>query len=145
MELSENAKLTLSRGKVKLRVLRSGMYQQITFDVKVVSSGNIEYNELFTNRTIDISELKRIADEIGLPIAAQNAIVFPEGTSSNDFKIREKEYHIAEETNEVKTEELIEEKSNNIESQNNNSKTQEANKEGSSQNSSETSNNDKNQ
>ena len=61
------------------------MYQQITFEIKEVISGNIQYPELFTTRLIDISELTRIANETGLPVAAQNAVAFPEGTSASDF------------------------------------------------------------
>ncbi len=79
------AKDIIKRGSVKLRILRSGMYQQITFDVKEVKSGNVFYNELFTNRMIDVSELTRVANEVGLPVAAQNAIAFPEGTTMQDF------------------------------------------------------------
>ncbi len=65
--------------------MRSGMYQQITFTVKRVQHGNILYVELATERQIDTSELSRVADEIGLPIEAQNAKAFPKGTSSVDF------------------------------------------------------------
>ncbi len=61
------------------------MYQQITFDVKEVRSGNVQYKELFTNRMIDVSELTRVANEVGLPVAAQNAVAFPEGTTMQDF------------------------------------------------------------
>ncbi len=85
MELSNLAKNIIKHGSVKLRILRSGMYQQITFDVKEVKSGNVQYKELFTTRMIDVSELTRVANEVGLPVAAQNAVAFPEGTTVQDF------------------------------------------------------------
>ncbi len=85
MELSNKAKEVISRGSIKIRVVRSGMYQQLTFIVKRVREGNIEYPELFTGRQVDISELKRIANEIGLPVEAPNGHAFPTGTSAIDF------------------------------------------------------------
>ncbi len=85
VELSSRAKEIIARGSIKIRVVRSGMFQQMTFTVRKVKHGNIEYIELATDRQIDMSELSRVADEIGLPIEAQNAKAFPKGTSSVDF------------------------------------------------------------
>ena len=65
--------------------MRSGMYQQITFAVKRVTHGNIVYVELATERQIDMTELSRVADEIGLPVEAPNGKAFPKGTSAVDF------------------------------------------------------------
>ncbi len=86
MELSDKAKEVIRRGSIKIRVVRSGMYQQLTFVVKRVKEGNIEYPELFTGRQVDISELKRIANEIGLPVEAPNGHAFPTSTSAIDFR-----------------------------------------------------------
>lgn len=85
MELSQRAREIISRGTIKIRVTRSGMLQQMTFTVKRVQHGNILYVELSTQRQIDMSELSRVADEIGLPVEAPNGKAFPKGTSSVDF------------------------------------------------------------
>ncbi len=62
------------------------MFQQLTFKVRRVHLGNITYAELHTDRMIDISELNRIAAEIGLPVESQNGKAFPKGTSASDFQ-----------------------------------------------------------
>lgn len=85
MELSSKAKDAIARGSLKIRVVRNGMFQQLTFSVKRVQLGNITYVELASDRQIDISELSKIADDIGLPVEAQNGKAFPNGTSSTDF------------------------------------------------------------
>ena len=85
LELSGKAREAISRGSIKIRVVRSGMYQQLTFLVKRVKEGNITYLELFTERQVDISELKKIANDIGLPVEAPNGHAFPRGTSAIDF------------------------------------------------------------
>ncbi len=86
MEVSESAKAIIKQGSVKIRVVRSGMYQSMTFTVKKIAMGNIIYSELFIARQIDISELQRIAQETGLPIEAQNGKAFPKGASASDFQ-----------------------------------------------------------
>ncbi|MDE1768651.1 MAG: hypothetical protein KGH64_00890 [Candidatus Micrarchaeota archaeon] len=80
------AKQILARGSIKIRVVRSGMFQQLTFAVKRIKHGNIEYTELMTDRQVDISELTRIANEVGLPVEANNGKAFPNGTSAVDFQ-----------------------------------------------------------
>lgn len=85
-ELSDYAKQILRSGEIKIRVTRSGMLQQLTFRIKRVRIGNIEYAELFTERMIDTAEIMRIAKEIGLPVEAQNGKAFPEGTTASDFQ-----------------------------------------------------------
>lgn len=87
VELSENAKKAVRNGSVKVRVLRSGIYQQITFTVKRESMGGINYLELFTERIIDISELLKVANYIGLPVQAPNGKAFPKGTAAADFQV----------------------------------------------------------
>ncbi|MEM0094481.1 MAG: hypothetical protein QXF41_02330 [Candidatus Micrarchaeaceae archaeon] len=85
MGLSKAAEYALKHGSIKIRVKRSGMFQQITFKVKRVSEANIVFTELFTERIIDTSELLRVASEIGMPVEAPNGRAFPAGTSASDF------------------------------------------------------------
>ncbi|MDE1861053.1 MAG: hypothetical protein KGH72_05065 [Candidatus Micrarchaeota archaeon] len=85
MELSAKAKQAMSIGSMKIRVLRNGMLQQLTFRIRRVTQANITYTELYTERLVDISELTRVANEIGLPVEAQNGKAFPNGTSAGDF------------------------------------------------------------
>ncbi len=86
MGLSGRAQEVIRQGSVKLRVNRSGMFQQITFTVRKVKLGNIEYVELFTDRIIELAELAKIAEEVGLPAEASNGRAFPKGTAATDFK-----------------------------------------------------------
>jgi hypothetical protein len=85
MELSSKAKEAIARGSFKIRVVRSGMLQQLTFCVKKVTLGNVTYIELATERQVDLSEITKIANDIGLPVEAQNGRAFPKGTSATDF------------------------------------------------------------
>ncbi len=78
-------KEALRSGSVKIRVMRSGIFQQMTFVTKKVRAGNIEYMELFIGRVIDTGEIIRLANEFGLPVEAQNGKAFPEGRSASDF------------------------------------------------------------
>ena len=86
MNISEKARDAIIKGSLKIRVTRNGIIQQITFTVKRVALGNVTYAELATERLIDISELSRIADDMGLPVEAQNGRAFPKGTSATDFQ-----------------------------------------------------------
>jgi hypothetical protein len=86
LELSEKTKSIIKNGSVKIRVVRSGMYQQMTFMVRQVKLGNLIYTELYTDRQVDITELTRVSNEVGLPIEAQNGKAFPKGTSATDFQ-----------------------------------------------------------
>lgn len=86
MKISEKAKEILRQGSIKLRVSRSGIYQQITFTTKSVSTGNINFIELHTDRTIELSELAKIAEESGLPVEAPNGRAFPKGKGATDFQ-----------------------------------------------------------
>ncbi len=85
MQLSAKAGDAIRRGSLKIRVVRNGMFQQLTFTVKRVQLGNVTYVELATDRQVDLSELTRVAEEFGLPVEAQNGRAFPEGTSATDF------------------------------------------------------------
>ena len=85
MELKPQAKQAMQNGSIKIRVKRSGMYQQLTFHIKKAVMGNVSFVELFTDRIVDTSELLKASEELGLPIEAPNAKVFPKGTSAQDF------------------------------------------------------------
>ncbi len=85
MEISAKARDAIAKGSVKIRLVRSGMFQQLTFEVRRVQHGNINYVELATARQVDLSELQRIAEDIGLPVESQNGRAFPQGTSMTDF------------------------------------------------------------
>jgi hypothetical protein len=85
MELSKKAMQIIKDGETKIRVMRSGMYQQLTFKIKRVKAGNEEFIELFSNRVIDTSEIIRIANDVGLPVEAQNGRVFPTSKAAKDF------------------------------------------------------------
>jgi hypothetical protein len=85
--LSEIARNIIAEGSIKKRVTRSGMLQQMTFRVRKVIAGDVQYVELFCDRTIDMSELVRLANETGLPVEAQNGKAFPNGTSAIDFQM----------------------------------------------------------
>ena len=86
MELPRLGQEALRMGRIKIRVMRSGMIQQMTFTVKKAKAGNIEYTELFSDRQIDMSELLRVANETGFPVEAKNGKAFPEGKSASDFE-----------------------------------------------------------
>lgn len=86
MNLSPKAEEILKHGMAKLRVKRSGIYQQITFRIRNAKFGNIEYVELFTERIIELTELASIADEIGLPVEAPNGRAFPKGKGAADYQ-----------------------------------------------------------
>ena len=85
MEIGETARNALAQGSIKVRVKRSGMLQQMTFTVKKVPLGKDYFIELFLDRVIDISELQRLANEIGLPVETQNGKAFPVGRGAKDF------------------------------------------------------------
>lgn len=85
MQLSYKAQDAIKRGSLKIRVARNGMFQQLTFRIKRNQMGNITYVVLATERQVDISELMKIAEEIGLPVEAQNGKAFPKGTAATDF------------------------------------------------------------
>ena len=85
MALSETARNVLLQGSIKVRVKRSGMLQQMTFIVKRIPLGKDTFPELFLDRVIDISELQRVANEIGLPVETQNGKAFPTGKAAKDF------------------------------------------------------------
>lgn len=84
-ELSWKAREAIKKGSIKIRVCRSGMFQNLTFTIRKTNMGNVSYTELFTERIIDASEISRITNEIGLPLETKNGKAFPNGTTAADF------------------------------------------------------------
>ena len=85
IELSETARKIISDGSVELKLKRAGMFQFQTFTVKRVKHGRDSFVELFLDKVIDMSELKRLSNELGLPIEVQNGRAFPDGRGASDF------------------------------------------------------------
>lgn len=83
--VEESVKKILRDGRIKVRVKRAGMLQFQVFVVKRVKAGKEQFAELFLNRVIDIAELQRLANELGLPVEAENGRAFPEGKGARDF------------------------------------------------------------
>ncbi len=85
MAVDERAKGIIKEGSIQVRVKRTGMYQLITLRVKRVQLGQEKFAELYFQRVIDRTELQRLANELKLPIEAENGRALPEGTSPKDF------------------------------------------------------------
>jgi hypothetical protein len=85
MELGETAKGIIKAGSKQVRVKRAGMYQFQTFTIKRIKHGNESFVELFLDKVLDMSELIRLANELGLPVESQNGRAFPPGTGAKDF------------------------------------------------------------
>ena len=83
--VSEKAAMIIKEGRARIRVLRSGMWQYQVFVVKRVQAGQDTFVELYLNKVVDMSELTRVANEIGLPIEAENGRAFPAGKGAKDF------------------------------------------------------------
>jgi len=83
--INDYAKRVLQEGSVRIKVKRFGMLQFQVFKVKRVRLGNSDFPELFIDKVVDMGELFRVANEIGLPVEAENGRVFPKGTTANDF------------------------------------------------------------
>ena len=83
--IDEKALRTRKDGSVKVRVKRSGMYQVITLRFKHIPMGKDYYVELFFDRVLEMPELKRVANEMMLPVEAENGRAFPEGKGAGDF------------------------------------------------------------
>jgi hypothetical protein len=85
MELSETAKRIINDGSIQVKLKRAGMFQNQTFMIKRIKHGRESFVELFLDKVIDISELHRLSNELGLPIEVQNGRAFPEGKGAGDF------------------------------------------------------------
>ena len=87
MKLSPKAEEIVRRGSRKIRVTRSGMGQQVTFRIRQQAFGSLTHIELYTDKSIERTELVKIAYETGLPVAASNGRAFPEGKGVTDFAV----------------------------------------------------------
>jgi hypothetical protein len=83
--IDDKVKKILQDGSVKIRVWRTGMLQLQTFTVKRVKIGQSEFVELFLPKILDRSELQKVANEVGLPVEAENGRAMPEGKGEKDF------------------------------------------------------------
>ena len=82
---NEKAKEIIRSGSVSIRIKRAGMLQFQTFKVKRIALGKETFVELYLPKIVDVSELHRIANELDLPVEAENGRAFPEGKGAKDF------------------------------------------------------------
>ncbi|MCL5093106.1 MAG: hypothetical protein M1128_01410 [Candidatus Marsarchaeota archaeon] len=61
------------------------MLQYVVFKVRRIPIGSGTFAELFLDRIIDMSELQRLANQLKLPVEAENGRAFPEGMGAKDF------------------------------------------------------------
>lgn len=83
--LSDSAKAALKAGEARVRLKRIGMMQFVVFKIRRIKLGGGEFPVLHSEKVIELGELQRVADEIGLPISSQDRTAFPEGTGAKDF------------------------------------------------------------
>jgi hypothetical protein len=85
--VEETAQKIIAAGEIRMKVVRSGMHQYLTFKIKEIPLGKDSFVELFVNRVLEMSELQRVAKETCLPVEAENGRAFPEGKGAKDFII----------------------------------------------------------
>lgn len=85
MGISEVARRTVEEGRARVRVRRAGMFQFVVLEIRRVKIGDSQFAELYVDRIIDSKELERVANELGLPVEAENGRAFPEGMGAKDF------------------------------------------------------------
>jgi len=91
LKITKKGEEVLRQGSIKVRVTRGGIGQQVTFRVRRKDFSGIKYVGLFTDRIIALTELEKIADDIGLPVEAPNGEAFPTGTGRSDFAVIERQ------------------------------------------------------
>ena len=79
------AKEALEKGKIEVRVRRAGVLQVLELVVKRFPLGSVTHVALCTDKFVDIGELVRVCEEIGLPVFAKNGKIFPRGKVASDF------------------------------------------------------------
>lgn len=82
---NEKAMGVIKNGSISIRVKRAGMLQFQTFKIRRKTLGKDLFVELYLPKIVDISELHRIANELDLPVEAENGLAFPEGKGAKDF------------------------------------------------------------
>lgn len=85
--MEERSIKILNEGSIRIRVKRAGMLQFQVFKIKRVKLGNGEFVELYLDKVLDMPEIKRVAEETGLPVEASNGRAFPEGKGAKDFVV----------------------------------------------------------
>lgn len=85
--INKDLKSLLDKGTVRIKVKRSGMHQFQVFTVRKVPFGKSYTVELFLDKVLDISEAKRVSNEMGMPVHAKNTHAFPEGKGAKDFVV----------------------------------------------------------
>jgi len=75
----------ISKGKIDIKVRRSGMSQFQEFSVKIERGPAGDYPILFIDKFVDLSELMRVAELYKMPVQAKNGRVFPKGKMAGDF------------------------------------------------------------
>ncbi|MDE1865325.1 MAG: hypothetical protein KGH94_01640 [Candidatus Micrarchaeota archaeon] len=83
--IDDKARRIIQAGSIRLEVWRTGMLQFQVFKIKRVKIGQQEFVELYLNRLLDRSEIQRVANEVGLPVEAENGRAMPEGKAEKDF------------------------------------------------------------
>lgn len=83
--IEEKARQIIEKGSIRIEVKRSGMLQKMLFTVKKIKIGEHEFVELYLPRHLELSEMQRVADEIGLPVDTENGRAFPSGKGAIDF------------------------------------------------------------
>ncbi len=85
--INKDALALLKRGKLRIKVKRSGMHQFQIFTARKVPFGSSYTVELFLDKVLDVSEAKRVSNELMIPVHTKNAYAFPEGKGAKDFLI----------------------------------------------------------
>ena len=85
VRLGDKAKEAIERGRMEVRVRRAGALQNVELVAKRLPLGQTTYLALCTDKFIDLGELVRVAEEVGLPIISGNGKTFPRGKGAADF------------------------------------------------------------
>ena len=84
-EISEKAKGIIKDGGIKAKVKRAGMFQFQEFKIRRMKIGNDSFVELWLDNVVNLSEIIKLSEELGLPIETQNGRIFPAGSGAKDF------------------------------------------------------------
>ena len=85
VRLGAVASEALEKGRVEVRVRRAGMLQNVELVLKRFPMGKVSHVALCTDKYIDIGELVRVVEVVGLPVFAKNGRAFPRGKGAVDF------------------------------------------------------------
>lgn len=85
VRFGEKAKGAMEKGKIEVKVRRAGVLQNLELVVGRFPIGSNKFLALCTDKYVDLGELVRVAEEVGLPIFAKSGRVFPRGKGAADF------------------------------------------------------------